>query len=104
MSDLIAIGGGAASDLWCHILADITGKNVCIPHNREASALGAAIAAAVGAGWYPTFREAANAMSRIDRTIRPNRENRRKYALLYPVYKSIYPNVKETGIEAVLKG
>ncbi|MGA7162159.1 MAG: FGGY family carbohydrate kinase [Bacteroidota bacterium] len=104
VSDLIAIGGGATSELWCHILADITGKNVCIPRNREASALGAAIAAAVGAGWYPTFRKAANAMSRIDRIIRPNNENREKYAPLYPVYKSIYPHVKATGIDTVLRG
>jgi xylulokinase len=62
---LVAIGGGAASDLWCHILADVTGKNICIPANAEASGLGAAIAAAVGAGWYASFQEAANAMTRI---------------------------------------
>jgi len=46
-------GGGAASDLWRHILADITGKDICLPRNTEASALGAAIAAAVGRAGTP---------------------------------------------------
>ena len=67
--DLVAIGGGAASDLWCHILADVTGKNICLPRNTEASALGAGIAAAVGAGWNPTFQAAARKMTGIARQI-----------------------------------
>ena len=47
VNDFVAIGGGAANNLWCQILADVTGRRICIPENTEASALGAAIAAAV---------------------------------------------------------
>jgi sugar (pentulose or hexulose) kinase len=57
--DFVAVGGGAASEIWCRIFADISGKNVCLPENTEAPCLGAAICAAIGAGWYRTFREAA---------------------------------------------
>jgi sugar (pentulose or hexulose) kinase len=87
---LIAIGGGAASDLWLHIFADITGKNICLPMNTEASALGAAIAAAVGAGWYISFREAANAMTGIRKEIIPDSDNSKKYRELFPIYRKLY--------------
>jgi sugar (pentulose or hexulose) kinase len=91
---LIAIGGGAASDLWCHIFADVTGKNICLPKNTEASALGAAIAAAVGAGRHPSFREAANAMIGMRKKIKPDLYNYRKYQELFPVYRRLYPRLK----------
>lgn len=88
---LVAIGGGAASDLWRRILADVTGKNICIPGNTDASGLGAAIAAAVGAGWYASFQEAANAMTRVHKRIKPNSGNHRKYQELFPIYRKLYP-------------
>ena len=91
---LVAIGGGAASDLWRHILADITGKNICLPKNTEASALGAAIAAAVGAGWHSSFQEAANAMTGIRKKIKPDLNNHRKYQELFPIYRRLYPCLK----------
>lgn len=91
---LVAIGGGAASDLWLHILADITGKDICLPKNIEASALGAAISAAVGAGWHASFQEAANAMTGIRKTIKPDSGNYRKYQELFQVYKKLYPCLK----------
>jgi len=94
VQSLIAIGGGAASDLWCHIFADITGKNVCLPKITEASALGAAIAAAVGAGWYRSSAEAANAMTGIRGEIKPNLENHRKYREFFRSYRRLYPYFK----------
>ena len=93
--DFAAIGGGAASNLWCHILADVTGKNICIPENTEASALGAAIAASVGAGWYRTFKEAALRMTGIRKVISPNRQNYKKYQHLFTRYQKIYPGLKK---------
>jgi sugar (pentulose or hexulose) kinase len=92
--EFVTIGGGATSDLWCHILADITGKNICLPQNTEASGLGAGIAAAVGAGWYPTFKQAAQAMTGVEKTIKPDRQNHEKYRRQFAVYKKIYPGLK----------
>ncbi len=94
--DFVAMGGGAASELWCHILADITGKNICLPEKTEASGLGAAIAAAVGAGWYRTFKEAADEMTGIKKIIKPDKQNYNNYQKYFSVYKKIYPALKRT--------
>ena len=96
--EFVAIGGGAGNNLWCHILADVTGRNICIPENTEASALGAAIAAAVGSGWYSTFREAARRMSRTKRVITPDRQSHRRYKQLFAYYQRIYPGLEKAGI------
>jgi sugar (pentulose or hexulose) kinase len=95
VNNFVAIGGGATNDLWCHIIADITGKNICIPQNTEASALGAGIAASIGAGWYRTFEEAANEMTDIKKIIRPNMQNHKKYKQLFIFYKKIYPGLQK---------
>jgi sugar (pentulose or hexulose) kinase len=92
--DLVAIGGGAASVLWCRILADVTGKRVRLPGSGEASALGAAIAAAVAVGWFDTFRGAARAMTGAGKIILPNRKNRDAYDRLFGAYVRIYPALK----------
>jgi sugar (pentulose or hexulose) kinase len=95
VDEFAAIGGGSKSDLWCAILADVTGRNVCIPKTTEASALGAPIAAAVGAGWYSSFAGAARAMTSIKKTIRPAERNKRKYQKLFATYRKIYPSLKK---------
>jgi sugar (pentulose or hexulose) kinase len=91
--EFVAIGGGATNDLWCHILADVTGRNICLPENTEASALGAAIAAAVGIGWHRTFKEAADKMTMVKTTIRPEKKNQGEYQRLYLEYERIYPSL-----------
>lgn len=96
VGDLMAIGGGSANELWCHIFADVTGKNICLSENTEASGLGAAIAAAVGIGWYQTFKEAARKMTGIKRIITPDARNQKKYRQMFETYKKIYPSLKKT--------
>jgi len=95
--EFIAIGGGAASDLWCQIMADATGKAVRRSRTVEASSLGAAICAAVGAGWYANAGEAAEKM--CDTTLRetpPSAENHTRYAELLEIYRELYPNLRAT--------
>ena len=49
---LRAIGGGASSDVWMQILADVTGRRVeAVEHPREAGAMGVALASAVAMGY-----------------------------------------------------
>jgi len=48
---ITAVGGGAQSDVWCQIMADVTGQPVRQPANPiQANAIGAAFIAAVGIG------------------------------------------------------
>lgn len=96
VQELVAIGGGASNDLWCHIIADISGKNICLPGNAEASGLGAAIAAAVGAAWYRSFKDAVPKMTCIRKIIKPDLQNHKIYEHLFTMYKQLYPALRKT--------
>lgn len=95
--ELVAIGGGAANPLWVSLMADITGRRILIPATLEASTLGAGIAAAMGAGWFETFAEAARSMTHIAGTVVPHAERARVYARLLPSYARLYPALHGTG-------
>lgn len=96
VKEFIAIGGGAASDLWCQIMADTTAKPVRRSRTVEASSLGAGICAAVGAGWYSSAAEAAQAMSDdVLRDSQPSRDNCSRCAELLDTYRQIYPAFRE---------
>jgi sugar (pentulose or hexulose) kinase len=97
VKDFVVIGGGSASYLWCQIIADVTGKNICIPENSEASGLGAAIAASIGIGWFETFKEASNKMSGIKKRIIPGMKVYKEYQKYFTIYKNIYPGLKKVN-------
>ncbi|WP_150526605.1 xylulokinase [Roseibium sediminis] len=69
---IIAVGGGGNSRLWTQMYADATGLPLAVSRSLEASSLGAAMAAAVGLGWYSNFDAAASAMSAEEPEILPN--------------------------------
>lgn len=95
--EFVAIGGGAASDLWCQIVADACGKLVKRPRTVEASSLGAAMCAAAAVGWFPGVPAAAEAMSGAAiREIGPCPYNRARYAELLDIYREIYPRLRQT--------
>jgi xylulokinase len=97
VTEFVAIGGGSASDLWCQIMADATGKPVRRSKTVEASSLGAAICAAVGAGWFSSAVEAAEAMSDKElREVEPSTQNMARYAELLGIYRELYPNLRGT--------
>jgi sugar (pentulose or hexulose) kinase len=92
----VAIGGGAASDLWVQILADATGRTVQRSETVEASSLGAAIAAAKGAGWTRTIAEATEAMAgRPIRSFEPDAKRQARYAELRALYADLWPKIAE---------
>ena len=88
---LVASGGGSQSDSILQITADIFGLPVERPRTFETSGLGAAIAAAVGAGLYPDFGSAAANMTRTAKIFDPDPANREVYQQLYrQVYQNLY--------------
>jgi len=91
----VAIGGGARSDLWCQILADASARDVKRLETVEASSLGAAIAAAKGAGWFKSVPQAAAAMAgKPVKTFRPRRKPSARYQELLAIYTDLYPAIR----------
>jgi xylulokinase len=90
----IAIGGGAASDFWVQIVADITGRPVRRSETVEASSLGAAIAAAKGVGWHKTIAEAGTAMAgQPVRTFEPDPQRHARYEQLRGLHAELWPKL-----------
>ena len=88
------VGGGSSSELWCQIIADASGRDVKRIDTLEASALGAAMAAAKGAQWYPKIAEASAAMSgKPSRTFRPRKKQNSRYNELLRIYTDLWPHV-----------
>jgi len=67
-----SLGGGAQSDLWCQIKADITGRPMRRMKCPEASALGTAMLQAVAVGRYANLSEAAGQMVQTSMLFEPN--------------------------------
>jgi xylulokinase len=91
-----AVGGGSRSDLWCQILADASARDVKRLETAEASALGAAMAAAKGAGWYASAATASAAMSgKPSKTFRPRTKDSNRYQDLLAIYAGLWPQISE---------
>ena len=91
-----AVGGGSKSDLWCQILSNAAGRDVKRLETAEASALGAAMAAAKSAGWYKTIAAASAAMSgKPSKTFRPQTKEHRRYRELLAIYSDLWPAVSQ---------
>jgi sugar (pentulose or hexulose) kinase len=64
------VGGPAESPVWPHILADVTGLNVHLTSGQHAGALGAAILAGMGAGFFKNEREGYRALGQPRRIMK----------------------------------
>ena len=83
-------GGGAKSELWRQIMADVYNKRILKPRLlQEATSLGAAIAGGVGVGLFENYR-AAEAMVQIVDTQDPNPSAHACYERLHGVFQSAY--------------
>lgn len=90
VSHFVAIGGGANSPLWRQMLADASGKPVHVSATVEASALGAAMIAATGTGWYSSITAAAEAMAGETTVVQPDASRRSSYRALLDIYRDLY--------------
>ena len=55
-----------------------------------------AILAMVGAGLYPTVKEACDTIVKAKETVEPDEENTARYAKFYDIYKGLYAHLKTT--------
>jgi len=70
-AEIRSLGGGARSDLWLQVKADVLGLPVTSMACEESTCLGAAMLSCVATGVYPDLRAAADAMVRERRRVEP---------------------------------
>ena len=90
-----ASGGGVASPLWRQILADVLGAEIATTNTSEGAAYGAAVLAAVGAGWFPSVEAAVGALVTATPVAAPGPDAPR-YAEDHETYKALYPALVPT--------
>ena len=82
-------GGAAKSDLWAQLFADILELPVELVDSGELGALGCAMAAAVAAGEYTDFKDAAKTMVVIKRRVEPDPGAFAAYRKKFELYKQV---------------
>lgn len=86
-------GGIFRSEIWCQMQADIFNRTCEVVAVEEATALGCAMLAAVGAGIYKDYDEASKAMVKIKKVYEPNPKNVALYEDAFKVWQQIYQDL-----------
>ncbi len=96
IGELVVMGGGSRSDLFCQIVADATERSVVRAGSSEATALGAGILAAVAGGLHADLDAAVASMTSTGERFEPGASRARYRRLFDDVYRHVYPALRET--------
>lgn len=96
IKEIWAVGGGAKSDYWLQLKADITGKTIVRMKNEEAGCAAGAMAVMVALHRNITWEMVSEIFSKKERIFRPFRKRTDMYAPYYEIYRSLYPSLKES--------
>lgn len=84
-----AIGGGARSDTWLQIKADVLNREIVTPDCSEVTGLGVAMLAALGAGLVSRLDEAATRMVRLRKRFYPDSTTAAASESAYQTYRRL---------------
>jgi len=88
VAEIRAIGGGAKSNLWLQMKADIVDKRIARPEITEAGSLGAAVLGGIGVEEYKDAFDAVGKFFRIKDRFQPNEEQVKLYDKYYSKFYS----------------
>ncbi len=94
-AEIRASGGGLRSELWRQILADVLQAAIVTVPTAEGAAFGAALLAAVGAGWFETVEAACAAVVTVQPAASPS-EVSSLYQEAHGRYRDLYPALAPT--------
>ena len=96
IGEFVSIGGGAKSEVWAQIKADIMGVNIKVLDLNDMAPIGAALLAGVGAGCFADVYEASAKVERkVCREVTASHSNDDVYERGYRVYTELYPRIKD---------
>ncbi|NOX55942.1 MAG: xylulokinase [Planctomycetes bacterium] len=87
-------GGGARSEFWRQMQADIYGQKVVTINAEEGPAYGVALLAAAGTGAYKNVVEACAATIQVVSETKAHPKTKRIYNRAYPIYGKLYRSLK----------
>jgi len=88
-------GGGARSEVWRQIQADIYHRECVTINIDEGPAFGVALLAGVGTGLYPSVPEACRQTITVTHRIEPVETDAAIYERYYPIYRKLYADLKD---------
>ena len=97
INEVRAIGGGAKSDKWLQLKADMFGKKVIALDISEGVCLGTAILAGTAIGKYNSIEEAVDLLVKPKETYYPREEIAQEYDEKLKVYEKIYSALNDVN-------
>ncbi len=95
--DMLIVGGGAKSQFWRSLFADVYNKNIIQTNiDQEAGSLGAAVLAGVGIGLWEDY-SFVKSLHQVKSKTQPVKENHDKYATIHSLFKRISDTQSDIG-------
>lgn len=88
-------GGGARSNSFIQIIADVFNMPISLLENEQGPSFGASILAMVGTKEYNSVKDACDKLVKIKRIVYPNKDNVLFYEDKYQKFRKLYPLLKE---------
>ena len=95
-------GGIFRSELWCQIMCDILNRDCEVVAEEEATALGCAMNAAVGAGIYKDYKEAEAHMVKIRKVYHPRKDKIERYEEAFRAWRQIFTSLATGAFDKVV--
>jgi xylulokinase len=95
VAEVRASGGGARSDFWRHLQADVYRQPIVLTNASEGPAYGVALLAGVGGGVWKSVEEACHACIKQTARIAPDPGRADLYDRSYAIYRKLYFDLKE---------
>ena len=89
LQSITLAGGGAKSELWAQMIADINGCEVYVTNAAEIGAKGAAICAAKAVNIFTSVEEAARSLVQTKNTFLPDISAAKSYQKAYMAYRNL---------------
>lgn len=94
ITEIRATGGGANSDVWLQIKADILESQITALECKEVGAAGTAAIAGNAVGIYTDIKSAVSKMAPVRKLFKPNKVNIAQYRENYKKYANLYQAIK----------
>src|SRR5688572_4181528 len=90
-----ASGGGARSEFWRQLQADVYNQPIVLTNATEGPAYGVALLAGVGTGVWNSVEEACKSSIKQTEKVTPNAKRAAQYERHYRVYDKLYGDLKD---------